>query len=88
MSDFPEDVTVETFDGDTPSDERRRIRDEASVIFTNPDMLHLNILPNEEHWRHFLKSLKYVVVDGISHRPCTKWLIMTFYRTSCLQRDF
>lgn len=57
-------VVVDTFDGDTPTEERRRIRDEASVIFTNPDMLHLNILPNEEHWRMFLKNLKYVVVDG------------------------
>jgi len=57
-------VVVDTFDGDTPSDERRRIRDEASVIFTNPDMLHLNILPNEEYWRMFLKNLKFVVVDG------------------------
>lgn len=27
-------------------------------------MLHLNILPNEEHWRTFLKNLKFVVVDG------------------------
>jgi len=58
------DVVVDTFDGDTHSDERRRIRDQASVIFTNPDMLHLNILPNEEHWRMFLKNLKFVVVDG------------------------
>ncbi|KAF8248384.1 P-loop containing nucleoside triphosphate hydrolase protein [Wilcoxina mikolae CBS 423.85] len=58
-------VVVDTFDGDTPTEERRRIRDEASVIFTNPDMLHLNILPNEEYWRMFLKNLKYVVVDEL-----------------------
>jgi DEAD/DEAH box helicase domain-containing protein len=57
-------ISVNTFDGDTPREERKVIRDEASVIFTNPDMLHLNILPNEDHWRMFLKNLKFVVVDG------------------------
>lgn len=69
MTDVLGTVVVDTFDGDTPSDERRRIRDEASVIFTNPDMLHLNILPNEEHWRMFMKHLKYVVVDGECCEP-------------------
>jgi DEAD/DEAH box helicase domain-containing protein len=34
------------------------------VIFTNPDTLHITIMPNEEKWRSFLKNLKYVVVDG------------------------
>ena len=34
------------------------------MIFTNPDTLHITILPNEEKWRSFLKNLKYVVVDG------------------------
>jgi DEAD/DEAH box helicase domain-containing protein len=57
-------TVVDTFDGDTPFEDRRRIRDEASVIFTNPDMLHVSILPNESHWRTFLKNLKFVVVDG------------------------
>lgn len=28
-------------------------------------MLHLNILPHEEHWRTFLRNLKFVVVDGM-----------------------
>jgi DEAD/DEAH box helicase domain-containing protein len=57
-------LRVDTFDGDTPMEERGKIRDEASVVFTNPDMLHLTILPNEGRWRGFLRSLKYVVVDG------------------------
>lgn len=59
-----ENVLVETFDGDTPMGERNLIRDEARIIFTNPDMLHITILPQEEAWRNFLKHLKYVVVDG------------------------
>jgi DEAD/DEAH box helicase domain-containing protein len=60
-----EEVVCETFDGDTPFLDRNRIRDEARIIFTNPDMLHLTILPQEESWRHFLQNLKFVVMDEL-----------------------
>ena len=60
-----EDVVCETYDGDTPFPDRNRIRDEARIIFTNPDMLHLTILPQEESWRHFLQNLQYVVMDEL-----------------------
>lgn len=60
-----QEVMVETFDGDTPMAERNNIRDEARIIFTNPDMLHITILPQEESWRHFLMNLKFVVVDEL-----------------------
>lgn len=56
-----EEIMVETFDGDTPMNQRNAIREEARIIFTNPDMLHITILPQEERWRSFLKNLKYVV---------------------------
>lgn len=56
-----ENVLVETFDGDTPMRDRNQVRDEARIIFTNPDMLHLTILPHEDRWRTFLKNLRYVV---------------------------
>lgn len=56
-----EDTVVETFDGDTPMSARNSIRDEARILFTNPDMLHITILPQEERWRTFLKNLKHVV---------------------------
>ena len=56
-----EDVLVETFDGDTPMGLRNDIRDEARIIFTNPDMLHITILPQEDRWRTFLKNLRYVI---------------------------
>lgn len=55
------DVLVETFDGDTPMSLRDTIRGEAKIIFTNPDMLHLTILPQEQRWRTFLKNLRFVV---------------------------
>jgi DEAD/DEAH box helicase domain-containing protein len=60
-----ENVLVETFDGDTPMKDRNAIRDEGRVIFTNPDMLHITILPQENGWRTFLKNLKFVVVDEL-----------------------
>ena len=60
-----EDVIAETFDGDTPMNERNQIREEARIIFTNPDMLHITILPQEGRWRTFLQNLKLVVVDEL-----------------------
>ena len=52
-----------TFDGDTPQDERANIRRQARVVLTNPDMLHLGILPNHQSWSRLFRNLKYVVVD-------------------------
>ncbi len=52
-----------TFDGDTPQDERADIRNQTRVILTNPDMLHLGILPNHESWSKLLRHLRYVVID-------------------------
>lgn len=57
-------VRVATFDGDTPMVDRDYIRENSAVIFTNPDMLHLTILPQEERWRRFFAGLRFVVVDG------------------------
>ncbi|KHN97871.1 DNA/RNA helicase, DEAD/DEAH box type [Metarhizium album ARSEF 1941] len=62
-----EAAVVETFDGDTPMSARNTIRQEARIIFTNPDMLHVTILPQEERWRTFLTHLKYVVVDELHY---------------------
>jgi DEAD/DEAH box helicase domain-containing protein len=54
---------VTTFDGDTPQGERADIRRRARVILTNPDMLHLGILPNHQQWSRLLRRLRYVVID-------------------------
>ncbi|KAF7796887.1 hypothetical protein EIP86_008072 [Pleurotus ostreatoroseus] len=62
-----ETIRVDTYDGDTPDEQRRAIRDTASVIFTNFDMLHFSILPQEERWRRFLKNLKLVAVDELHY---------------------
>jgi len=60
-----EDMIVDTFDGDTAMADRHLIRDEGRIIFTNPDMLHITILPQEDKWRTFLKNLRFVVVDEL-----------------------
>jgi DEAD/DEAH box helicase domain-containing protein len=54
---------VATFDGDTPQNERANIRKRANIVLTNPDMLHLGILPNHQSWSRLFRNLKYIVID-------------------------
>ncbi|MDY7018576.1 MAG: DEAD/DEAH box helicase [Chloroflexota bacterium] len=54
---------VATFDGDTPRSERAKIKRQAKIVLTNPDMLHLGILPNHQSWVRLFHNLKYVVID-------------------------
>ncbi len=54
------------YDGDTPSTQRTRIRQNPpNILFTNPDMLHLGILPSHERWAEFFANLRFVVVDEV-----------------------
>lgn len=59
------DSKATVYDGDTPTDIRRKAKKEASVIITNPDMLHTGILPHHAGWAQFMGNLKYVVVDEL-----------------------
>ena len=52
-----------TYDGDTPQSERAGIRRQAKIVLTNPDMLHVGILPNHKSWSRLMRNLKYVVID-------------------------
>ncbi len=54
-----------TYDGDTPQTDRRFIKRGAHLVLTNPDMLHLGILPYHTSWSGFLANLKFVVVDEL-----------------------
>ncbi len=51
------------YDGDTPRQERSAIRKRSNLILTNPDMLHVGILPNHPAWGDLLANLAFVVVD-------------------------
>jgi DEAD/DEAH box helicase domain-containing protein len=51
------------YDGDTPSERRWQIRKWANVILTNPDMLHVGVLPHHDRWGDVLANLRYIVVD-------------------------
>ncbi len=60
------DNAGEVYDGDTKAAQRRQIREcLPNVIFTNPDMLHLALIPFHKKWEDFFRRLKYVVVDEI-----------------------
>jgi DEAD/DEAH box helicase domain-containing protein len=54
-----------TFDGDTPSNIRQKIRQAGHIVITNPDMLHSGILPHHTKWVSLFENLKYVVIDEL-----------------------
>jgi DEAD/DEAH box helicase domain-containing protein len=56
-------VRFATYDGDTPTAERAGHRRKTHIILTNPDMLHLGILPHHALWADFFRHLHFVVVD-------------------------
>ncbi|HEY69868.1 MAG TPA: DEAD/DEAH box helicase [Anaerolineae bacterium] len=60
-----EQVPVRTYDGDTPQARRRRIRGEARLLISNPDMLHAGILPHHPRWATLLQNLRWVVLDEL-----------------------
>jgi len=53
------------YDGDTPQSQRVQIRNSASILLTNPDMLHTGILPHHTNWNEFFRNLKFVVIDEL-----------------------
>ncbi|MEE1618007.1 DEAD/DEAH box helicase [Brachybacterium sp. J153] len=57
------DARVAVYDGDTPTEQRRWVRRHATVVLTNPDMLHFGILPGHEQWASFFRALRYLVID-------------------------
>ncbi|MEQ1949240.1 MAG: DEAD/DEAH box helicase [Bryobacteraceae bacterium] len=59
------DLRAFTYDGDTPQDARRAIRERANVVLTNPDMLHAGILPHHTKWAKAFENLHYIVIDEL-----------------------
>jgi DEAD/DEAH box helicase domain-containing protein len=59
------EIGVFTYDGDTPNDARRAIRARASVVLSNPDMLHSGVLPHHPRWARLFENLRYIVIDEL-----------------------
>ncbi|MGD0092260.1 MAG: DEAD/DEAH box helicase, partial [Planctomycetota bacterium] len=60
-----ESFVAGTYDGDTPQNLRRKLRDAGNFVLTNPDMLNQGILPHHARWNRFFTHLKYVVIDEV-----------------------
>ena len=68
VSGLPESArpTAAVYDGDTTPHFRKKLRlNPPSVLITNPEMLHLSILPHQETWSTFLAGLTHVVLDEV-----------------------
>ena len=61
------DIRAFTYDGDTPQDARKTIRERARVVLTNPDMLHSGILPHHTRWAKAFENLRYFVIDELHY---------------------
>jgi DEAD/DEAH box helicase domain-containing protein len=61
------EIRAFTYDGDTPQDARKAIRQRANVVLTNPDMLHSGILPHHTRWARYFVNLRYVVIDELHY---------------------
>ncbi|HZT64922.1 MAG TPA: DEAD/DEAH box helicase [Acidimicrobiales bacterium] len=58
-------LVAATYDGDSTPEERAWARRHANVLLTNPDMLHVGVLPNHARWATFLMRLRFVVFDEL-----------------------
>ncbi|MGB8769582.1 MAG: DEAD/DEAH box helicase [Candidatus Korobacteraceae bacterium] len=54
-----------TYDGDTPQDARKAIRERGHIVLTNPEMLHTGILPHHTKWMRLFENLRYIVLDEL-----------------------
>ncbi|MFN3477544.1 MAG: DEAD/DEAH box helicase, partial [Candidatus Methylomirabilales bacterium] len=60
------EIKAAILDGDTPSSKRAQLQeDPPHVLITNPDFLHVSLLPHHEAWKAFFQNLRYVVLDEL-----------------------
>jgi len=67
VTDLEADIKTFTFDGDTPQNARKKIRQAGHIVVTNPDMLHSGVLPHHTRWIKLFENLKYVIIDELHH---------------------
>ncbi|XP_027124486.1 uncharacterized protein [Coffea arabica] len=84
---FHESLNIGIYDGDTSQQDRMWLRDNARMLITNPDMLHVSILPSHGHFRRILSNLRFVVVDEAHYYKgafgCHTALILRRLRRIC-----
>ena len=61
------EIRAFTYDGDTPQDARKAVRQRANIVLTNPDMLHSGILPQHTRWARYFENLRYIVIDELHY---------------------
>ena len=64
-SNSSEKVSIGIYDGDTPKSQRVSMRNLVNILITNPDMLHIGILPHHPVWSNFFSNLKFIIIDEI-----------------------
>jgi DEAD/DEAH box helicase domain-containing protein len=67
LDEMGSEVRAFTYDGDTPQDARKAIRQRANIVLSNPDMLHSGILPHHTRWSRYFENLRYVVIDELHY---------------------
>ncbi len=65
LSTPPPEIPVAVYDGDTPSSHRSAIRTRARLLMTNPDMLHMGILPHHTLWAEYFRKLQFIIIDEL-----------------------
>ncbi|MDZ7671960.1 MAG: DEAD/DEAH box helicase [Halanaerobiales bacterium] len=65
ITSLEENIKTYTYDGDTQVSARKSIRQSGHIVITNPDMLHVGILPHHTKWIKLFENLKYVVIDEV-----------------------
>ena len=59
-------IRAEILDGDTPAHRRAQLKgDLPHILISNPDILHLSLLPYHAAWKGFWENLRYVVLDEL-----------------------
>ncbi len=56
---------IYAYDGDTPTSQRKKAREQGRALLTNPDMLHFGLLPRHGEWAEFLSNLRYIALDEL-----------------------
>jgi DEAD/DEAH box helicase domain-containing protein len=62
---LPRPIAMRTYDGDTSRERRKAARSAGGILITNPDMLHIGILPHHTQWAALFEALRYVVIDEL-----------------------